>query len=141
MSETAVVVTCDEAGIMCVDIHPNLNKRRLALVARAVAEVMLHKPLYVQVSNFAKRRTHLPKTMTVGQGSQTLSRLTIGTKKSMYDQTVNTVRFHNFCTEKLFKSTNIYKLREKKINGSNKTGRMKSSSQRNSCNGNPSLLI
>lgn len=59
-SDSAILVTCDGADIMCVGTHPYLDGRRSAVVERGVVEVMPNEPVLVRVSNYAEQKTHLP---------------------------------------------------------------------------------
>lgn len=58
---------------MCMYTHLNLSRRETALVASGIAEVMQHDPFLFFVSNFAKRKTHLPKTMILAPRSQSVT--------------------------------------------------------------------
>lgn len=69
ISETVVLVTCDEADIICVDTHPLFNGQRSALIAEQIAEVMTQEPFHIRVSNFAEEWKHFPKSMIVPQES------------------------------------------------------------------------
>lgn len=76
MSESAVLLICDKAGIMCVDTNSNLITRRWALVAKGIAEVMPQEPFHVCKSIFAERETLLLKGMIAARGTQTVVWLT-----------------------------------------------------------------
>lgn len=76
MLEAAVLVICDGSGILCVETHPYLKRRRLVFVARRIAEVMPNNSLHVKVSHFAEREMHLPRGIIEAQGSLTVAWLT-----------------------------------------------------------------
>lgn len=71
MSEVAVLVNCDGASIMCVEAHPSLNRRSLALVASGTAKAMRQRDFHMHVLNFAEMEFHPPKGMIMLQKSYT----------------------------------------------------------------------
>lgn len=109
-----------------MDTEPNLNRRRFTPVKRKIAEGTSHKTFYVCVSNLAKKKTYLPKAMTVAQGGQNSPWLTSVNKKGIQDETVNTVPFHdstNGVRKQAHKWAKTNQLRRDGTNGSNKAGK------------------
>lgn len=100
MSETAALITYDEADVMCVDTHPNVNRQRSAFVARGIAGVTPHKLFHVLVSYFAKKETQLLKGMIVPQASRSVAWLTTADNKSIQEETVKTGPLYKPRTDK-----------------------------------------
>lgn len=59
--ETAVPITSDRASVMCVQTHPNIIRRKAALVSKGVGKVMPHGPFSFPVTNFTEKKTHVLK--------------------------------------------------------------------------------
>lgn len=106
--EGAVLVTRNEAGIICVDTHPNLKKRRSVFVARAIADVMPREPRHVYVINFAMREMNLPKSIGVARGIHTEAWLTTVNNEWACDKTVITVPYTSLKRKKPNRSIRIF---------------------------------
>lgn len=109
MSETAVLFAYDKGGIISVNKHPNLPRRRWTLVARGVAKVMPPKLFHVLVSKLAEKDTNLAKVVVVAEEGHTMAGVTIVNKKWIHDITVNTVPLYKSMRTNPNKSPNIYR--------------------------------
>lgn len=69
-------VTCNGAGITCVDTHRNLDRQRSAWVAKEITEAMPKETFHVRMSNLAKREMRLQEDMIVAPGSHIVAWLT-----------------------------------------------------------------
>lgn len=56
MTEPTVMLTCRGAGMLRVDTHPNLLRRRSVLMAKGIAEVLPDEVFHVLMSSVSEER-------------------------------------------------------------------------------------
>lgn len=68
-TQAAVSVSSQGAGLMLVETHMHLAKRRCSMAARGIMEIFPGKPFFLYVANLSGKPVHLPKHMIVAYAS------------------------------------------------------------------------